>query len=128
MGAYSALPLPPNHPAAKFTSSDAHLRTDTQIKFLYYPLIRDQTCTVLCDSLKALYLQCKFGLVFYTLEVLILSVLSCFVYLSLSFANETSLSVANFLGNTVCLPSLNNIDPGGKSVAGWGVYSCLVIS
>ena len=33
-------PLPPNPPAAKFTSQgDAPVRTDAQIKFLYYPLI-----------------------------------------------------------------------------------------
>ena len=34
-------PLPaPKPPAVKFTSqSDAHMRTDAQIKFLYYPLL-----------------------------------------------------------------------------------------
>ena len=32
-------PLPPNPPAAKFTlQGDAHVRTDAQIKVLYYPL------------------------------------------------------------------------------------------
>ena len=37
VGAYSASPLSP--PAAKFASQgDAHLRTDAQINFLYYPL------------------------------------------------------------------------------------------
>ena len=37
VGAYSA-PLP-NLPAAKFASQcDVHMRTDAQIKFLYYPL------------------------------------------------------------------------------------------
>ena len=39
-GAYSrVLQQPPNPPAAKFVSEgDAHMRTDAQIKFLYYPL------------------------------------------------------------------------------------------
>ena len=39
--AYSALPPPQkNNPAAKFTSQgDAHMRTNAQIKFLYYPLV-----------------------------------------------------------------------------------------
>ena len=36
MGSHIA--LPPNPPATKFASqSDAHVRTDAQIKFLYYP-------------------------------------------------------------------------------------------
>ena len=36
----SLKPLPPNPLAAKFASqSDAHMKTDAQIKFLYYPLI-----------------------------------------------------------------------------------------
>ena len=35
-GAYMS---PPDPPAAKFTSkSDAYMKSDTQIKFLYYPL------------------------------------------------------------------------------------------
>ena len=38
MGSHIA--LPPNPPATKFASqSDAHVRTDVQIKFLYHPLI-----------------------------------------------------------------------------------------
>ena len=54
-GAYSTPPLPhpppPNLPAAKFASQgDAHMRTITQIKFLYYPL----TAAVAPDLLKAL--------------------------------------------------------------------------
>ena len=42
-GGYSASPpLPPKkNPAAKFASQgDAHVRTDAQSKFLYYPLSR----------------------------------------------------------------------------------------
>ena len=36
MGSHIA--LPPNPPATKFASqSDVHVRTDAQIKFLYYP-------------------------------------------------------------------------------------------
>ena len=32
-------PSHPNYPAAKFASQgEAHMRTDTQIKFIYYPL------------------------------------------------------------------------------------------
>ena len=32
-------PSHPNSPAAKFASQgEAHMRTDTQIKFIYYPL------------------------------------------------------------------------------------------
>ena len=40
MGAYSeGLQSPPNPRTPKFASQgDAHVRTDTQIKFLYYPL------------------------------------------------------------------------------------------
>ena len=38
--ANSAVSSPPNPQAAKSTSQgDAHERTDTQIKFLYYPMI-----------------------------------------------------------------------------------------
>ena len=38
-GAYSTPPSPANPAAAKFASqSDVHVRTNTQIKFLYYPL------------------------------------------------------------------------------------------
>ena len=34
-------PTPPPPPAAKFASQgDAHVKTDAQIKFLYYPLNR----------------------------------------------------------------------------------------
>ena len=54
---------------------------------------------------------------FIILEVLILPALSCVIRLSLSLANETSLYVTIFLGNTVHLPSLNNIAAGGKPVA-----------
>ena len=37
-GAYSA-PFPPNPSAANFASQgNVHMRTDAQIKFLYYPL------------------------------------------------------------------------------------------
>ena len=37
--AYNA-PLPPHPPAVKFTSQDnVHVRTNAQIKFLYYPLL-----------------------------------------------------------------------------------------
>ena len=63
-------------------------------------------------------------------EVLILSVLSCFIYLSLSLANETSLSVTNFLGNTVCLPSLISIAAGGKqevSFCSYEIFSLLFL-
>ena len=44
-GAYST--PPPNPPAAKFASQgDAHVRTNTQIKFMYYPLhIEHEVCT-----------------------------------------------------------------------------------
>ena len=38
-GSYSAHLYPRNPPAAAFASQgDAHLRTDAQIKFLYFPL------------------------------------------------------------------------------------------
>ena len=41
-GAVSA-PSPPTPPAAKFASQgDAHVKTDAQIKFLYYPLKRSR--------------------------------------------------------------------------------------
>ena len=44
---------PPNPPVAKFTSkSDAYVRTDTQIKFLYYPVsLALINCIFLCTSL-----------------------------------------------------------------------------
>ena len=55
-GAYNTSPPPPpppkkkkqqNYPAAKFTSQgDAHVRTDAQIKFLYYP----QASVTLCKQ------------------------------------------------------------------------------
>ena len=32
-------PPTPNPPAAKFASQDAQVRTNAQIKFLYYPLV-----------------------------------------------------------------------------------------
>ena len=51
-------------------------------------------------------------------KVLILFALPCLICLSLSRAIETSLSVTNFLGNTVYSPSLNNIAAGDKPVAG----------
>ena len=36
---------PSNPPAAKFASpGDAHMRTDAQIKFLYYPLMPSYVC------------------------------------------------------------------------------------
>lgn len=39
-GAYSARTSPKKTQAAKFTlQRDAHMRTNAQIKFLYYPLI-----------------------------------------------------------------------------------------
>ena len=45
VGAYSASPLSP--PAAKFASQgDAHLRTDAQINFLYYPLYMHLTVLI----------------------------------------------------------------------------------
>ena len=45
VGAYSAFPLSP--PAAKFASQgDAHLRTDAQINFLYYPLYMHLTALI----------------------------------------------------------------------------------
>ena len=38
-GAYNAPPSPANPAAAKFASQgDVHVKTDTQIKFLHYPL------------------------------------------------------------------------------------------
>ena len=41
-GCLQGTPPPPSHPnspAAKFASQgEAHMRTDTQIKFIYYPL------------------------------------------------------------------------------------------